>query len=99
MRIFASHAVQHAVATTSIDLDAVRSGAHLTMYMVIPPTKIVRHGALVRLWLSTLLGVVTERAQAPQLPTIFMVDEFAQLGGLRAFKEALSSLRGFGLLL
>ena len=64
---------------------------------VIPPTKIVSHGALIRLWLSSLLGAITERTTAPQSPTIFMVDELAQLGGLRAVKEAVTLLRGYGL--
>ena len=96
-RIFTSEGVQRAVAATSFDLEKVRTGAPLTIYVVIPPTKIVSHGALIRLWLSTLLGVITERATAPQRPTIFMVDELAQLGGLRAFKEAVTLLRGYGL--
>jgi type IV secretion system protein VirD4 len=97
MRIFAREAVQRSVAKTSFDLTKVTSGAPLTVYIVIPPTKIVSHGLLLRMWLSTLLGVITERASAPQLPTIFMVDELAQLGGLRAFKEAVTLLRGYGL--
>ena len=97
MRIFTSEGVQRAVAATSFDLEKVRTGAPLTIYVVIPPTKIVSHGVLIRLWLSTLPGVITERATAPQRPTIFMVDELAQLGGLRAFKEAVTLLRGYGL--
>jgi hypothetical protein len=60
-------------------------------------TALRHHGALLRLWLSTLLGVITERTTAPQRPTIFMVDELAQLGGLRVFKEAVTLLRGYGL--
>ena len=97
MRIFSSPAVQRSVAKTSFDLEKVRRGAPLTVYIVIPPTKIVSHGVLLRMWLSTLLGVITERTAAPQLPTIFMVDELAQLGGLRQFKEAVTLLRGYGL--
>jgi type IV secretion system protein VirD4 len=97
MRIFASQGVQRAVAATSFDLAKVQSGAPLTIYIVVPPNKIVSHGALIRLWLSTLLGVITERTVAPERPTIFMVDELAQLGGLRAFKEAVTLLRGYGL--
>ena len=73
------------------------AGAPLTVYIVIPPTKIVSHGVLLRMWLSTLLGLITERTSAPDLPTIFMVDELAQLGGLRLFKEAVTLLRGYGL--
>jgi len=97
MRIFASAAVQKSVATTSFDIEAVRSGAPMTIYIVIPPTKIGSHGPLLRLWLATLLGVITERVSAPERPTVFMVDELSQLGGLRVFKEAVTLLRGYGL--
>jgi hypothetical protein len=97
MRIFASPRVQRVVATTSFDLGKVMSGAPLTIFIVMPPSKLVSHGALIRLWLSTLLGVITERTTAPARPTVFMVDELAQLGGLRAFKEAVTLLRGYGL--
>ena len=97
MRIFATQNVQRSVAETSFDLEKVRSGAPLTIYIVMPPTKITSHGVLIMLWLSTLLGVITERTVAPELPTIFMVDELAQLGGLRAFKKAVTLLRGYGL--
>jgi type IV secretion system protein VirD4 len=96
-RIFTSEAVQRALAATSFDIDKVRAGSPLTIYIVIPPTKIVSHGSLIRLWLSTLLGVITQRTTAPERPTIFMVDELAQLGGLRAFREAVTLLRGYGL--
>jgi type IV secretion system protein VirD4 len=96
-RIFTSPAVQQAVSTTSFDLGKVTSGAPLTIYIVIPPAKLLSHGALIRMWLSTLLGVVSQRTAAPELPTVFMVDELAQLGGLRAFKEAVTLLRGYGL--
>jgi type IV secretion system protein VirD4 len=78
MRIFS--AVQRAVATTSFDLEKVRSGAPLTIFIVMPPTKLISHGSLIRLWLSTLLGIITERTAAPEQPTTFMVDELAVLG-------------------
>ena len=97
LRIFASQGVQRAVAATSFDLAKVKSGAPLTIYIVVPPTKIVSHRALIRLWLATLLGVITDRTVAPERPTVFMVDELAQLGGLNAFKEAVTLLRGYGL--
>jgi type IV secretion system protein VirD4 len=96
-RIFASQGVQRAVAETSFDLAKVQNGAPLTIYIVVPPSKLVSHAALLRIWLSTLLGVITDRTAAPERPTIFIVDEFAQLGGQRAFKEAVTLLRGYGL--
>lgn len=97
MRIFASKAVQQSVASTSFDLGAVKSGAPMTIYLVIPPTKIRSHSALLKLWLATLLGVITDRVTAPPQPTIFMVDELAQLGNLPIIAEAVTLLRGYGL--
>ena len=97
MRIFSTKAVQRAVAKTSFDLAKVKAGAPITVFMVVPPGKLVSHGALIKLWLSTLLGIIAERETAPDQPTLLLVDELAQLGGLRMFKEAVTLLRGYGL--
>jgi type IV secretion system protein VirD4 len=97
MRIFSTPAVQRAVGRTSFDIAKVKEGAPVTVFIVVPPTKLVSHGALIKLWLSTLLGVISERETAPHQPTMLLVDELAQLGGLRMFKEAVTLLRGYGL--
>lgn len=96
MRIFASEQVQRVTATTSFPLEAVRAGAPLTIYLVIPPTKLISHAALLRLWIATLLGVISERAVRPAKPTLLIIDELAQLGPLPLIKLAVTLLRGYG---
>jgi type IV secretion system protein VirD4 len=96
MRIFASAQVQAATAATSFALDAVSSGAPLTIYFVIPPTKLASHASLLRLWVSTLLAVISERPQRPEKPTLLVIDELAQLGPLPLIKQAVTLLRGYG---
>lgn len=96
MRIFASEQVQRVTAATSFPLEAVQSGAPLTIYLVIPPTKLISHATLLRLWIATLLGVITERAVCPSKPTLLVIDELAQLGPLPFIKQAVTLLRGYG---
>jgi type IV secretion system protein VirD4 len=96
MRIFASEQVQRVTAATSFSLEAVNSGAPLTIYLVIPPTKLLSHATLLRLWVATLLGVICERAICPSKPTLLIIDELAQLGPLPLVKQAVTLLRGYG---
>lgn len=96
MRIFASEQVQRVTAATSFSLEAVNSGAPLTIYLVIPPTKLLSHATLLRLWVATLLGVICERAICPSKPTLLVIDELAQLGPLPLIKQAVTLLRGYG---
>jgi len=96
MRIFASEQVQRVTAETSFALAAVNNGAPLTIYLAIPPTKLLSHAALLRLWLATLLSVICERAVQPPKPTLLVIDELAQLGPLPLIKQAVTLLRGYG---
>ncbi len=97
MRIFASELVQRSLATTTFDLKDIRDGAPITIYIVIPATKLNSHAALLRLWLSVLLGIITERDYRPEKPTLLIVDELAQIGPLPLILEAVTLLRGYGL--
>jgi type IV secretion system protein VirD4 len=97
MRIFSSTLVQKAVSRTTFDLNEVRNGAPITIYIVIPPTKLNSHAAVLRLWLSILLGVITERDHRPEKPTLLIVDELAQIGPLPLIFQAITLLRGYGL--
>jgi type IV secretion system protein VirD4 len=82
---------------TTIDLDAVASGAPVTIYLVIPPDKLASHGALLRLWIGALLKTVMCRAERPEQDTLFIIDECAQLGQLEHLRVAMTLLRGYGL--
>ncbi len=97
VRIFGSPLVQRAVARTTFDLSAVRDGEPITIYLVIPASRLVSHAGLLRIWLAVLLGVIAERRQRPDQPTLLIVDELAQLGPMPLLLQAVTLLRGYGL--
>ena len=68
-----------------------------TIYIVLPPSKLISHSILLRIWISTLLTAIMEREAKPLKRTLFMLDECAQLGRLEALTKAVTLLRGYGL--
>jgi len=97
VRLFGSMPVQRATERTSFDLDLVRRGDPLTIYIAVPPMKLKSHAALFRLWLSSLLNVICERRSQPKSNTLFLVDEVAQLGRMQQIRQAVTLMRGYGL--
>lgn len=97
VRVFASELVQQAVETTDVDLDAVTEGAPMTIYVVVPPSKLRSHASLLRLWISALLSLITDRRKGVEKPTLLVLDEMAQLGPMEQVRSAVTLMRGYGL--
>lgn len=97
VRIYASKEITDATHTTSFDLEAVTRGDPMTIYIVVQPSKLVSHGSLIRLWLTTLLAMITQRTQRPERPTLFMIDEAAQLGPMPQIQSAITLTRSYGM--
>jgi type IV secretion system protein VirD4 len=74
----------------------VIDGAPMTIYIVIPPTKLESHRSLLRLWIGTLLMAITMRKEQPPQRTLFIVDEAAQLGHLAPLRQTITLYRGYG---
>lgn len=91
-----SMAMQEVLANSTISLDDITDGAPLTIYLVLPPDKLLSHGKLLRLWLGVMLGAIGRRRTRPRYSTLIMVDEAAQLGELNALRSALTLMRGYG---
>jgi type IV secretion system protein VirD4 len=68
----------------------------LTIYLVLPPDKLASHGKLLRLWLGTLMTVLSRRRQRPARPTLLLIDEAAQLGPMQELRSAVTLMRGYG---
>jgi len=96
-RILGSDAVRRSLGPTSIDMNAFVRGDPMTIYFIIPPTKLESHQALLRLWIGTLLLVLMQREGKAQRQTLFLLDECAQLGNLSALRQAVTLMRGYGL--
>jgi type IV secretion system protein VirD4 len=89
--------VQRAVEKSTFSLDDVTRGAPLAIYIVLPPSMLESHGRLLRLWISVLIAAILRRRRRPDLSTLFILDEAAQLGALSQLRQALTLLRGYGL--
>lgn len=82
---------------TTIDLKKVERGDPMTIYIVLPPDKLLTHGKLLRLWLTLLLNALSKRETRPAMPTLLIVDEAAQLGEMKELKSAITLMRGYGM--
>jgi len=89
--------LQQATAASTFDLDDVTRGTPLSIYIVVPPHMMESHGRILRLWISCLMAAVTRRRSRPPRPTLFILDEAAQLGALPQLRQAVTLLRGYGL--
>lgn len=97
IKIFGDPSVCNVVkGESTFDVNAFIEGEPMTIYIVIPPTKLRTHSALLRLWISSLLFGLLERTSLPEIPTLFMIDETAQLGKIEAIRTAKTLIRGYG---
>jgi type IV secretion system protein VirD4 len=96
MSFLRSGPVQKSTQNSTIDLEDVRLGNKLTIYLVLPPDKLLSHGKLLRLWLGTLMTALARRRQRPHRPTLLLIDEAAQLGAMDELRSAVTLMRGYG---
>jgi type IV secretion system protein VirD4 len=95
--IFGSPAVLASLAHSSVPLSAIRDGAPISIFLVLPADKLASHSALLRLWLTTVLTMIIRCRVAPAVSTLLLVDEAAQLGPMPLLSTAITLLRGAGL--
>ena len=96
--IFGDEAVARSVAgDTTFDLEGFMQGVPMTIFLIIPPAKLKSHAVLLRLWVATLISLTLERKHLPEIPTLFMLDEAAQLGSLDSLRTATTLVRGYGM--
>ena len=90
-------AITKSLSSTGFDLDAVTRGDPLSIYLVLPPHMLDSHGKLLRLWVHTLMTLITRRNARPAKSTLFLLDEAAQLGTFNPLRRAVTLMRGYGL--
>lgn len=96
LKPFMSAQVAKTLASSSFDLNDVRTGKPLTIYIVIPPDKLSSHAGLLRLWIGTLFEAIISREEIPALKTLFLLDEAAQLGHFKLLETLITLCRGYG---
>jgi type IV secretion system protein VirD4 len=88
--------VEEAVATTSFPIEELVSGGPISIYILIPPSRIASHARLWRLWIGSLLSLLQSRKRRPKIPTLFLIDESFQLGYISHVVTAVTLMRNFG---
>ena len=89
-------AIEASLRSTSFDLNGVVAGAPLSIYLVLPPHMLSSHGRLLRLWVQSLMTLISSRNSRPPQSTLFILDEAAQLGTFDALRTAVTLMRGYG---
>jgi type IV secretion system protein VirD4 len=97
VKCLGSEPVARSLEKSTFSLKALMAGEPVTIYLVLPPEKLESHKAVLRAWVVTLLTAVLRRAHIPEMRTLFLVDEAAQLGTMPLLKTAITLLRGYGL--
>jgi len=97
LKIFSSDTVLESLGTTSFSVDDFIAGEPMTIYLVLPVDKLASHGSLLRMWISTLMRLIYTRVHVPDNPTLFLVDEAAQLGYMDELEKAMTVGMGYGL--
>lgn len=94
---FIAEEVNAHLDSTTIQPKMLLDDDDYTIYIVIPPAKLMSHSVLLRLWVATMLNAIMERGEKPLKRTLFLLDECAQLGRLETLTKAVTLLRGYGL--
>jgi type IV secretion system protein VirD4 len=75
------------------------AGAPMSLYIIVPPSRLVAYRPILRLWISGLILAATHRATPPKERTLMLCDEIGNLGRIDAFLTAATLLRSWGVTL
>jgi type IV secretion system protein VirD4 len=81
---------------SSFSMDALRGDDPLSIYLVLPPTRLGTHGRWLRLLVAHAIDRMAGAANPPAKSVLFLLDEFAALGHLGAIQRAMGLMAGFG---
>jgi type IV secretion system protein VirD4 len=91
--------IEASVSSSSFDANVLTTDpSAVSVYLVLPPHMLESHGRVLALWLSALYLAITRRRVMPQVPTLLLLDEAAQLGTLPALRQAVTLLRNYGVI-
>jgi type IV secretion system protein VirD4 len=97
LRLFDSDLTRRLTDTTTMDIDGFVAGKPMSLYIIVPPFRLSAYRPLLRLWLSGLLLLLTQRRHPPKERTLMLCDEIGNLGRLEALLMATTLLAGGGL--
>lgn len=97
LKCLSGGSVPKVLKSSSFSLQEFVDGAPLSIYIIIPTGKLSSHRGLLRILVAVLLAAVMMREDKPDIPTLFLLDEAAQLGKFRLLEQAITLCRGYGL--
>ncbi len=97
LRLFDSDLTRRLTDTTSMDLEGFVAGKPMSLYIIVPPFRLSAYRPLLRMWLSGLILLLTQRKSPPKERTLMLCDEIGNLGRLEALLMATTLLRAGGL--
>jgi type IV secretion system protein VirD4 len=99
LRLFDSELVRRLTDTSTIDIPALVAGEPMSLYIIVPPSRIVAYRPLLRVWISGLILAMTQRTKLPAERTLLLCDEAGNIGKIDALFTAATLLRSWGLTL
>lgn len=84
--------------SSSIPLQSLLDDEPISLFIVFPARYLASHRTVLRLLLHTLLTTISRRPRIPTRRTLLICDETAELGRLPALRQAITLLRGSGLM-
>jgi len=97
LRLFDSDLTRRLTDTTTMDIDGFLAGKPMSLYIIVPPFRLAAYRPLLRMWLSGLILLLTQRRHPPEERTLMLCDEIGNLGKLEALLMATTLLRAGGL--
>lgn len=70
-----------------------------TIFLCIPPDRLDTYGRWLRLMVNEALMDMAADPAKPQMPVLFLLDEFAALGAMASIKRAMGLMAGYGMIL
>lgn len=68
-----------------------------TVYLILPPKYLTSLSRLLRLWLATIYGKLTEAGAQEDKTVLFLLDEVGNIGPMPALYQAVTLGRGYGI--
>lgn len=79
-----------------LDPRVLRSG-NATVYLCLPHDKLTKQAPLMRLWIGSIIRIITRKGIHDTTPVTFFLDEAAALGKLKILEDAVAMMRGMGI--
>jgi type IV secretion system protein VirD4 len=94
--IFDDPLIDDATSSTSFDPGELRAG-RMTVYLIIPADLLEVWAGVQRLFLGSIMRHVTRGEPTEKNPVLFLVDECAHIGKMRALEQGVTLMRGSGI--